>query len=89
MSRTRSPRAGETPAATEALSWPDVGPVDLGSLAHFEKAECMFQRPQGMPRGDLKVECGYLTVPEDRSQDGSLACGVPESVRGDKDGQSM
>lgn len=31
--------------------------------AHFEPAECKFEIPPGQT-----VECGYLTVPEDRSQ---------------------
>ena len=34
--------------------------------SNYEKADCKFSIPNGM-----NIECGYLTVPEDRSQKNS------------------
>jgi pimeloyl-ACP methyl ester carboxylesterase len=37
------------------------------NAAEFEETDCTFEMPQGMPER-IKVRCGTLTVPEDRSQ---------------------
>jgi pimeloyl-ACP methyl ester carboxylesterase len=44
----------------------DAATPATGGLSHFEPAECRFQMPPGKT-----VTCGYLIVPEDRSQKAS------------------
>ncbi len=52
-----------TPAPTPL---PTVAPTPTLAAARYEAAECEFQVPDGR-----QVDCGYLFVPEDRSQAGT------------------
>ena len=58
------PPVPQEPAPTPE---PEPTPEPTPPLPKFESAECQFEIPHGQT-----VECGYLTVPKDRSQpDGS------------------
>jgi pimeloyl-ACP methyl ester carboxylesterase len=58
------------PTPTEALAWDEMDPITLDSQGSFAPAECMFDPPDGIPREFFqdRLQCGYLTVPEDRGQ---------------------
>lgn len=57
-----APTAGPAPSGVPAAT-----PSPTASPARFEKAACEFPKFSGMG----KIECGYLSVPEDRSQPNS------------------
>ena len=56
---TETPLPTVTPTAEPTLTQADYTPV-------FEPADCPFDLPAGQVEGET-VECGYLVVPEDRS----------------------
>ncbi|MBC8161942.1 MAG: alpha/beta fold hydrolase [Roseiflexaceae bacterium] len=70
--------ADATAAPADATRLPDA-PASAVASASFEQADCMFEAPEGR-----EVECGYLTVPENRATGGDrtirLAVGVFKSA---------
>lgn len=52
-------------SACQTTQTPAPGPVPTqsGYTPKYEKSDCPFDKPQG-----VSVECGYLTVPEDRAK---------------------
>ena len=62
---TAAPVASPAPTTTPAVPPEEVAPLPAPA-ATFEQAPCPFPLPAGQVDGDT-VDCGYLTVPEDRS----------------------
>ncbi|MDQ4076679.1 MAG: alpha/beta hydrolase [Chloroflexota bacterium] len=59
-----NPPPTKTASATVGSAMPEaVEEVRAATSAQWEEAECQFEAPR-----HLTVECGYLTVPEDRNQ---------------------
>ncbi len=66
VAATMAPEPTTAPTSTPAPS-PTIAPTSTPApvAAKYEKAECRFEMP-----ATAKAECGFLTVPEDRSNPG-------------------
>lgn len=76
---TAATSATAAPADTTSVPSSATAAPEAATVGSFERADCMFTVPEGR-----EIECGYLTVPENRAKDNGrtvrLAVGIFKSA---------